>query len=194
MVKGLETSLIAQPMAGLVLQAAASWNQSRQVNSPALINNNPDSANFGQPITQLCNTTPCTPVDNPFGPVGAPSANSPPLQMSFRARYDWSFGDSYTAYLQLGAHHQAHSYTQAGANPNYAIGGAISSSRGRFENPAYTTVETSIGIAKDAWTVTLNAENLANSHASTFISTGQFIVAQTPLRPRVIGVSVGYSF
>jgi len=42
--------------------------------------------------------------------------------------------------------------------------------------------------------VALNVENLANSNASTFISTGQFIVAQTPLRPRVIGVSIGYSF
>ena len=96
--------------------------------------------------------------------------------------------------VQLGVHHQGHSYTQAGANPNYAIGGAISSSRGRFENPSYTTMEASIGVAKDNWTVTLNAENLANSTKSTFISTGQFIVAQTPLRPRVIGVSVGYSF
>jgi outer membrane receptor protein involved in Fe transport len=193
-VKGVETSIILQPFAGLVLQAAGSWNQSRQTNSPALVNNNPDSANFGQPITQLCNTDPCTPVDNPFGPVGAPSANSPPMQMSFRARYDFSVSDSYTAYVQLGVHHQGHSYTQAGANPNYAIGGAISSSRGRFENPAYTTAEASIGVAKDNWTVTLNAENLANSTKSTFISTGQFIVAQTPLRPRVIGVSIGYTF
>jgi len=49
-------------------------------------------------------------------------------------------------------------------------------------------------VAKDNWTVTLNAENLANSTKSTFISTGQFIVAQTPLRPRVIGVSIGYTF
>ncbi len=193
-VKGLESSLIARPFAGLVLQAAGSWNQSRQTNSPALVNNNPASANFGQPITQLCNTTPCSAVSNPFGPVGAPSANSPPTQLSFRARYDWGFGDGYSAYAQLGAHHQAHSFTQAGANPNYAIGGAISSSRGRFENPAYSTSEASVGVAKDAWTVALNVENLANSNASTFISTGQFIVAQTPLRPRVIGVSIGYSF
>ena len=28
----------------------------------------------------------------------------------------------------------------------------------------------------------------------TFVSTDQFIVAQTPLRPRVIGASVGYRF
>jgi hypothetical protein len=37
-------------------------------------------------------------------------------------------------------------------------------------------------------------ENLNNSNASTFISTDQFIVEQTPLRPRVIGVTFGYKF
>jgi hypothetical protein len=37
-------------------------------------------------------------------------------------------------------------------------------------------------------------ENISNSNKSTFVSTDQFIVAQTPLRPRVIGVAVGYSF
>jgi outer membrane receptor protein involved in Fe transport len=51
-----------------------------------------------------------------------------------------------------------------------------------------------LGVAKDAWTVTAYGENLANSNASTFISTDQFIVAQTPLRPRVLGVSFGYKF
>ena len=45
-----------------------------------------------------------------------------------------------------------------------------------------------------AWTVTAYGENLANSNASTFISTDQFIVAQTPLRPRLLGVSFGYKF
>jgi iron complex outermembrane recepter protein len=40
--------------------------------------------------------------------------------------------------------------------------------------------------------VTLYGENLANSNAAVFTSTDQFIVAQTPLRPRVLGVSFGY--
>jgi hypothetical protein len=37
-------------------------------------------------------------------------------------------------------------------------------------------------------------ENISNSNASTFISTDQFIVAQTPLRPRVLGMSFAYKF
>jgi len=37
-------------------------------------------------------------------------------------------------------------------------------------------------------------ENLSNSNASTFVSTQQFIVAETPLRPRILGLSFGYKF
>ena len=64
----------------------------------------------------------------------------------------------------------------------------------RFENPAYTTYDASIGVAKDAWYVNLYGENLSNSNASVFVSTDQFIVAQTPLRPRVLGATFGYKF
>ncbi|EQD38054.1 TonB-dependent receptor, partial [mine drainage metagenome] len=46
-VKGLETSFIARLAPGLTLQGAASWNRSSQVNSPALIDNNPASVNYG---------------------------------------------------------------------------------------------------------------------------------------------------
>ncbi len=193
-VKGLETSLVARPITGVTLQGAASWNHSRQTNSPALIDNNPSSANYGQPITQICSSLPCSAVTNPFGPVGAPSADAPPLQFSLRARYDWVLGSGLLPFAQLAAHHTAHSYTQAGANPNYAIGGAVGTSRGRFENPAYSTFDASFGVAKDTWLLSVFAENLSNSNASTFVSTDQFIVAQTPLRPRVIGASFSYSF
>src|SRR5205807_5235505 len=80
LIKGVETSFVARVVTGLTLQAAASWNQSRQTNSPVLIDNNPQSANFGKPITQVCDSTGanCAPVTNPFGPIGAPSANAPP--------------------------------------------------------------------------------------------------------------------
>ena len=66
--------------------------------------------------------------------------------------------------------------------------------RTRFEIPAYSTCDASAGVSKDAWTFTIYGENLANSNASTFSSTDQFILAQTPLRPRVIGGSFSYSF
>jgi iron complex outermembrane recepter protein len=192
LIKGIETSLVARVVSGLTLQGAASWNQSRQTNSPQLIDNNPLSAGFGKPITQDCVTT-CAPITNPFGPVGSPSANAPPVQFSLRARYDWTIA-GYSPFVQFGATHTGHSFTQAGSNPTIAEAGGVSTGRLRFENPAYSIFDASLGVAKDAWTVTAYAENLANSNASTFISTDQFIVAETPLRPRILGVSFGYKF
>jgi len=185
---------VARVVSGLTLQGAASWNRSRQTNSPALIDNNPASNNFGKPITQNCDSTGanCAAVTNPFGPVGAPSANSPPVQFSLRGRYDWNIGD-YKPYVQFGASHIGHSFTQAGSNPSIDVAG-ITTGRLRFENPAYTTFDASLGVARDAWVVNVFAENLSNSNASTFTSTDQFIVAQTPLRPRIIGGSFSYKF
>jgi iron complex outermembrane recepter protein len=195
LIKGVETSIIARPAPGLTLQAAASWNQSRQTNSPALIDNNPASGNYGKPITQTCSSTGtnCSAVTNPFGPVGSPSANAPPIQFSLRARYDWVLGD-YNTFVQAGAVHTGHSFTQAGSNPSFAQAGAISTGRLRFEDPAYTSYDASVGLAKDAWTLSVFGENLSNSNAAVFTSTDQFIIAQTPLRPRVLGVSFGYKF
>jgi outer membrane receptor protein involved in Fe transport len=191
LIKGIETQLVTRVVAGLTMQGAASWNQSRQTNSPVLIDNVPGSVNYGKPITVDCTPT-CAPITNPFGPVGAPSADAPPIQFSLRARYDWTFA-GYSPFAQVGVTHSGISFTQAGSNPTIAEAG-VTTGRLRFENPAYSTVDASVGVAKDAWLVTAYGENLANSNASTFVSTDQFIVAQTPLRPRVLGVSFAYKF
>jgi outer membrane receptor protein involved in Fe transport len=195
LIKGIETSLVARVMPGLTLQGAAAWNHSEQTNSPQLIDSNPASNNYGKPITQACdaNGANCAGIQDPFGPAGSPSANSPPLAFSLRGRYDWHIGD-YSPFVQAGAHHTGHSYTQAGSNPTIFEAGGITTGRLRFENPAYTTFDASCGLTKDAWILTLYAENLSNSNASTFVSTDQFIVAQTPLRPRIVGASFGYKF
>jgi iron complex outermembrane receptor protein len=195
LVKGFETSLVARLLPGLTLQGAGSWNHSEQTNSPALIDTNPLSNNYGKVITQVCSATGtnCTPIVNPYGPVGAPTANSPPLQFSARIRYDWAL-NGYTPFIQFGATHSGHSFTQAGANPTFGPGETVTNSRGRFENPAYTIYDASAGISKDNWYANLYVENLTDSNASVFISTDQFIVEQTPLRPRVIGLTIGYSF
>jgi iron complex outermembrane recepter protein len=196
-IKGFETSLIARITSGLTLQAAGAWNfYNQQTNSPALIDTNPASVNFGKPITEVCSAsgTNCSPIVNPYGPVGSPSANAPPLQYSLRARYDWHLVSGWSPYVQVGFTHTGHSFTQAGANPTFLPGEVVTNSRGRFENPAYSVWDASFGVAKDAWYVNFYGQNLANSNASVFVSTDQFIVAQTPLRPRVLGVTIGYNF
>jgi iron complex outermembrane recepter protein len=190
-IRGVETSFIAEITRGLTAQGAASWNSSTQTNSPYLIANNPQllanpatKGEFGQPILS---------VTNPYGPVGGPSANSPPLQFNLRLRYQWAM-NAYNAFVQAGATHTAHSYTQSSANPALSQGGNVSTTLLRFENPAYSQFDASMGVAKDAWSAELYAQNLTDSNASTFTSTNQFVIAQTILRPRVIGVKFGYKF
>jgi len=192
-VRGVETSIVARVITGLTLQGSASWNQSVQTNSPALIDTNPDSINFGKPITESCKGSTCSPINNLFGPPGSPSANSPPIQFNMRARYDWTF-NSYNAFVQFGGQHTGHSYTQSGNDPSLAVGGAINTTLLRFENPAYSSFDGSLGIAKDNWSVHAYSQNLFNKETSLFTNTAQFVLAETPLRPRIIGVKFGYKF
>jgi iron complex outermembrane recepter protein len=190
-VRGIETSLIAVLAPGLTAQGGASWNSSKQVNSPFLIANNPELLNnpasapqYGQPITS---------IQNPYGPIGSPSANSPPLQFNVRLRYEWTMA-SYNTFVQGGATHTGHSYTQSGNNPTLSAGSNVSTTLLRFENPAYSQFDASLGVAKDAWTAEFYAQNLTNKIASVFTSTTQFVPAETITRPRVLGVKFGYKF
>ena len=64
----------------------------------------------------------------------------------------------------------------------------------RYLQPAYATLDASIGIAKDKWHAELYGTNLTNSQASTFTSSAQYIKAETPLRPLVVGLRIGASF
>lgn len=190
-IRGLETSIIAAVLPGLTLQGSASFNHSEQTNSPFLIANNPallanptSAAEFGKPILS---------VNNPYGPVGGPSANSPPTQWNIRARYAWTMLD-YNAFVQFGATHTSHSYTQSSSNPSFADGDNVSTTLLRFENPPITQFDASAGVARDAWSVDLYADNLTNVIKSTFTSTNQFVLAETITRPRVLGIRIGYKF
>ena len=199
---GLEMQLVARPGRGWTIQAAGSWNHSEQTNSPLLLNNNPDSPAVGQVIQYTCGGTyfappppggHCPTVANVYGPKGSPTANAPPIQTSLRVRYDWAVNDL-KAYLRVGTTHVGHSFTQAGSNPPLAADGLITTGRIRFEDPAYSTWDAAIGCSRGAWNLSLVGENLADTNKPVFTSTDQFIVAQTPLRPRVIALNVGYNF
>ena len=188
-VRGLETSFVALLGEGLTVQGGASWNRSEQTNSPYLIANNPalladptSKAEYGQPITS---------IQNPYGPLGSPSANSPPLQFNLRARYEWTL-HGLNAFVQAAVTHTAHSYTQSGANPSLSTGGNVSSTLIRFENPAYSLFDASVGVSADAWSLEIYGQNLANSNAAVLTSTAQFVPAQTIVRPRVLGLKIGY--
>ncbi len=189
--RGVETSLIAVLAEGLTAQGAASWNSSEQTNSPFLLANNPQlltnpgsAGEYGKPVLVF---------GNPYGPLGTPSANSPPLQFNMRLRYQWAMS-SYNLYAQAGATHTAHSYTQFGSNPALSSGGSISTNQLRFENPPYTEYDAAAGVAKGAWSADLYALNLTNVIKSTWTSTAQFSLQENITRPRVLGLKLGYKF
>jgi iron complex outermembrane recepter protein len=51
-----------------------------------------------------------------------------------------------------------------------------------------------LGVAKDNWSVHAFSQNLFNKETSLFTNTAQFVLAETPLRPRILGVKFGYKF
>ena len=64
----------------------------------------------------------------------------------------------------------------------------------KYEIPGYTTYDATIGVSKDKWTAQLTGNNLSNSDAVSNVSSGQFIRSEIPIRPRLLTVSVGYTF
>jgi iron complex outermembrane recepter protein len=193
-IRGVELQLVAHMYQGLTFQGSGSWNQSEQTNSPFLQANNPASNNFGKPVTQICSSTGtnCAQIQNPFGAPGSSTANSPPIQFSARLRYDWQAGD-YNAFAQIGVSHIGHSFTQTSLQKPL-VGTGINTTLSNFEDPAYSTYDASFGVGKDKWTATVYGQNLGDVNASMFTSTAQFIVSQTPTRPRVLGARLNYKF
>jgi iron complex outermembrane recepter protein len=190
-IRGVETSIIAVLARGLTAQGGASWNSSEQTNSPYLVANNP--ALLANPASKAEYGLPILSVQNPYGPIGGPSANSPPMQFNLRLRYQWAMS-SYDAFAQAGATHTAHSFTQSSANPSLSSGSNVSTTLLRFENPPITQYDASAGIGKDAWTVEFFAQNLTDVIKSTYTSTNQFVVAETITRPRVLGLKISCRF
>ena len=190
-IRGAETSLVARVTDRLTAFAGASWNSSEQTNSPFLVANDPTLLQNSTTTAQL--GKPITAFRNPYGPLGSPTANSPPMQLNVRLRYEGTVAD-YRVFVQVGGMHTGHSYTQSGSNPALSVGGAINTTFLRFEDPAYSQFDASAGVAKGAWNVQAFVTNLTDRIASVFTSTGQFVESQTVTRPRVIGIKLGYYF
>ena len=198
-VKGLELQLVARITDGLTAQAAGSWNRSEQLNSPNLVSNVAASASFGKPITSYftgitpSNPTGITQLANPFGNPGGPTAYSPPLKYSFGGRYDWNAG-GYGAFVQAGASFVGHSYSETNNYPNGDSLNYVSTTALRYEMKSYTTWDLSFGISKDNWNLAFVGQNMSDSNASQFTSSAQFIKAEVPVRPRVMGIRFGMKF
>jgi iron complex outermembrane receptor protein len=176
------------------VQGSMSYNKSKQSNSPCLTGNIPGTTAFGQCITQVvASGSGLQPFNNPFGSEGGTPAFSPTVQANLRARYDWHFND-YKAFVMAGGNYIGEMFNQT----DTAIDGNTESIPNttllRYKQPGYVTYDASLGVAKDAWTAELFGQNLSNSDASVFTSSAQFIKSEVPIRPRVLGIKIGYKF
>ena len=198
-VRGGELQLAVKPIEPLTLSGNLSYNNARQTTSPcirssgktAITPNNPTPA--GACITQVRSGDHNVAVVDPLGALGSTPAFSPKLQYNLRARYDFNIND-YKAFGQVGMSHVDSMTNEPSSFPS---GDGIlipTTTTLRYTMPGYNTYDASIGIAKGQWNVLIFGQNLLNSHPSTFTTSGQDILAEVPLRPRVLGVKVGLRF
>jgi iron complex outermembrane receptor protein len=190
-IDGVELQLVAKVTDGLTVQGSSSWNSPSQTSAPCLLDNHAGSPNLGNCITEVKGAA----FPNPFGLLGSRPAFSPAVEFNLRARYDWSI-NNYKAFAMVGASHVGDMSNQPAS---YLFGDIPSevnptTTHLRYDQPGYTTYDASFGVAKDNWTARVYGQNLGNSDASTFTSSAQFIKSEVPLRPRVVGVNIGYKF
>ncbi len=193
-IDGFELQFVAKLPGGFTLQGSGSWNSANQASSPCLIDNYVSSSgvkspNFGQCITEVKGA----PFPNPFGALNTRPAFSPSQEFNLRARYDWDYRD-YRGFVMVGANHIGHMTNEPASFVNGNTVQVPYTTWLKYDQPGYTTYDGSVGVAKGAWTAEVYGQNLSNSDASLFTSSSQFIKSEVPLRPRVIGVKIGYRF
>jgi hypothetical protein len=167
-----------------------SANDNSQTSSPCLTDNVPGSPAFGGCITEVKGKA----FVNPFGTLGSTPAFSPRFEGTLRGRYDWTMADKYDMFVQADANYIGNQYNEP-ANYTSGIGVIVpNTTLLRYLMPAYETYDASIGVTYKKYAATLFCTNLGNSRASTYTTSTEFIKAEIPVRPRVIGLKVSAAF
>ena len=195
-INGFELQLTARVTQGLTLQGASSWNSTRQANAPCLISSGITSTtpNNPTPAGACVTVVRGLPYTSPWPLTGTAAPFAPPLMFNLRARYDWS-ALSYRPFVMVSAGHIATMSNAPASFPDDSQGqNPPTTTLLRYTIPAYTIYDASFGVARDNWSAQITASNLSNSYAATNISSGQFIKAEIPLRPRVVMALFGYRF
>ena len=200
-IKGIEAQISARPMDGLTIQSSGSYNDSQQANSPCFIANNPTASSFGKCITQVLSGGSVKPVQSPFGDVGGITPFSPKFQGNIRARYDFAGAGGMEWFVSGGVNYTSSMYNQPATYPSgdVAANGNVLGPNGiivpattvlRYKMKGYALTDAQVGFKRDDWTVTLFADNLFNSQASTFTNSAQYIKTSTIVRPRTYGLKI----
>ncbi len=195
-IKGAELQIVARVTEGLTMQGSVSHNNASETNSPCIKSSNPGNPTpIGTCITQVWSPalSENVPLLNPLGAVGSTPAFSPRIEYNIRARYDWQLND-YKMFFSVGAQHVGDMQNEPSSFQS-GYGALVPTTTWlRYDQPAYTTYDAALGLAKDQWHVEAYGSNLGNSDASLYTTSAQFIKAEVPLRPRVLGVKVGFKF
>lgn len=206
-IKGVEAQIFARPATGLTIQGSATYNDSRQANSPCFIVNNPTATDFGKCLTTRFGgySSPgvpiATPVQSPYGTPGSVTPFSPKFQGNIRARYEWSGGSGMEYFVAAGVNYTSSYFNQPGTYPSgdvVANGNGVSSNGIiipattvlRYKMNGYALADAQIGFTRDNWTVTIFGDNLFNSHAATFTNSSQYIKTSTIVRPMTYGIKI----
>lgn len=182
-VKGGELEVVARVTHELTVTASGSYNKSELVREVNFVDQN------GVPINWAAFTDPRgNPLRNPFGVLGDPLAQSPKFQGSARVRYDFAIND-YEAFWQLAGSYHGSSYSTTDRLSRDLNNQSIA-----YLQPSYSTLDGSIGVAKDAWNLQLVCSNITDKQGIINSSYSQWIKMDTVTRPRTIGLRLGYKF
>ena len=196
-IKGVEVELIARVADGLTLHASSAWNSTSQSTSPCLrsVGITPSTPGNPTPAGECITVVAGLPYTSPWGVPGTSTPYAPPLMFNVRARYEWST-HTVRPFVMLSASHSASMSSAPASFPDGNGLGQNPPTTGllKYTIPGYTTYDAALGVIKDNWTVQLTGTNLSNAYAATNISSGQFIKAATPLRPRVLMAQLAFSF
>jgi iron complex outermembrane receptor protein len=199
-IKGGELQFAVRATEGLTVNASMSYNDSKQTTSPCIHSAGVTPTTPGNPtpagacITQVRSGNTNVAVSNPLGAIDSTPAFSPKFQANARVRYEWSAANNYRWFAMAGINHVGEMSNQPSS---FTSGDGVLipyTTWLRYTMPAYNTYDAAIGFAKDTWEASFFGQNLSDSNASTFTTSGQDIKAIVPLRPRVLGVKIAIKF
>jgi outer membrane receptor protein involved in Fe transport len=178
-VRGFETEIVARLLTGLSVTLSGTWNHSELVNTPTLKDKAGKPIDFG-----------ALGLENPYGVIGSPLAQSPPFQGNLRVRYEFPIGGDYNAFVQAAA-------ARRGSSKSTTDRLALENDQKThidYTLPGFTTYDMSVGVAKDQWTAQIYGTNITDTRGDVFSTYAQRIKEDTVIRPRTVMLRVGYKF
>mgnify|MGYP001801489818 CR=1 FL=1 len=113
--------------------------------------------------------------------VGSELAGAPAYQGNLRARYEWDLSRAYTAHVMPQV-----VFSDSSVSDIIEINKA--------ELDAWVTLGATAGVSTDQWSAELFVDNIANEYAelsNNFVFDRERV---TPIRPRTVGIRVGYRY